>query len=1739
MKCGKEKVESRLPRWEVEYSGFENVTLGGESSIGLEVKALIPSPETKISFSGYEVCSESLVEFISNTGWQLDFDSTEVFPMAAALRVPSPGSYRISFKIETSDRRTNYEYEKGGTIYILVKNDSSIVVDTLPPDGFYPKTAPPPDSIIIDTIGPQGLLKKESPNSETGGPLALLSGDVTIMGTISYIDDIDYHPPEKLHLSGIRVCDFHFVPEGVYIYWTYADENGHYEFTNLPEGMHVIYVKAENNAAWMPNNDGYFENEGVGDVFSAGTYTIDITVRPPEWARILESLYYARKFCNNNFNWTPEKAIKVIYPADGTTYFYPFPWWNEIRIAEGDVWSIRGHYSAAHEYGHYVHDKRNGLSRFISGPDPHYRNSKSPPDFAFMEGWAEFYGEATCLYAYGNYYTDPEYFYQNGGNPYWKDGAEGEHCTHGDSVEGAVMQFHYDIYDGGINNDEGVDALKQKLWDVFSTNPHTISEFKVNWDYLAYPIIDEIYDVNIHPFAYDYNYPVPKPTNLAGGYISGKVHLSWWDNSINEGYFIIYRKASSGGFTKDDIITLLPPNTSLCTDEPSGLGGNYRYAVRALTCDTSAFSNDVEVWVPGIFTSYSGFEPNDPVPYENTDVYRHGVIDDTAKVVEAEQGVDPHQGQRMYKITGYDNEDDNTTYDDVGFKLYDCGIPITRPTFLSFWIFIKDTPEGEEGCGHITVHGYLKHGGQIKSWQTYGYIIDQTSQRINPELHNSPKDEWRQYVFSLYPAAGDTITSLIVAYESNPKSASGKFTAYIDDISITHDFPINNCWYAEVFGNGGPNNENSDPNFELRFDDQHWGVPNPWNPQGPYTRIKVDGHGLSTEPDCWIDSIPSLRLNIHPDVPITAYTNAKWCEYDLSPGVALSFLIKDKLNHCNWLTYSANAPEEWLTGPGWIVGLSGKLFNGSYSPSPCFDEWRLFEEPIYFDYLREYDAAPDYILETRLGHHCRSSQNGLTGGVISPPNFVQPNIFPLVVEVENFIVYVERSSGVDTMYDEEGNIIGIASSVWLEPVDIKTIVFKASVENPIGSGPPPDIGHANLFLSRDGGITFPETLAVNLQLRDSVKVETLSVNDTTKIRVTSYGTFQDTIPCTPSSDCQALLVVYDTLGNLAAATSASWEIPIVSTSPFATRGNSKLVSVENGEVHLVYTASGPTTSGPNPDTSHIYYLHTDDTKPWSSLERVGMGKSVSVDGDVALWLTNDGKGICRARRTGDSWSNTVLMNIPGGNPNINWRCSPPGFVVKNDMVYMAYEFQTIVNPPLIGVRSVRYRTFSLSNPLGYTEETITYRSASSGSQPIHAPVITLDYNRNPHVAWRYGDTCYYAFKDSTWCIESFCSASTDSASPSLVCYGGNKYLLYQNGNNLIRRCGYVDQAGWFSTDTIASAPGLANPDLIEGLGAVWQQSESDTNSVIMSSYWEPRTNTYSGAEQLSPTGIKASYPHGEVWQNSNETKLFAFWTDNNVQSGDGRACYRVAIKQDTFSSIEPYYYLELGREIVSPFTDYRDGFYIFDTRRVDYGEDSLGYEFSHFDLENSYEVLLELYVSGDSGVEWRANLELNDVEEEIAFNANEVTQIERPLPINPDGISRIKLTKLVGDYVPCARIIIYPAGSGSQMIAGGPQEIIDKKLPKVFGLYQNYPNPFRLTTTIKYQLPVETNVSLKIYDVMGRLVRRLVDTKQKPGYYTARWDGKAENGQKAASGVYFYRLETKEYKSTKKVVRLR
>ncbi|KPJ58307.1 MAG: hypothetical protein AMJ46_14400, partial [Latescibacteria bacterium DG_63] len=99
--------------------------------------------------------------------------------------------------------------------------------------------------------------------------------------------------------------------------------------------------------------------------------------------------------------------------------------------------------------------------------------------------------------------------------------------------------------------------------------------------------------------------------------------------------------------------------------------------------------------------------------------------------------------------------------------------------------------------------------------------------------------------------------------------------------------------------------------------------------------------------------------------------------------------------------------------------------------------------------------------------------------------------------------------------------------------------------------------------------------------------------------------------------------------------------------------------------------------------------------------------------------------------------------------------------------------------------------------------------------------------------------------------------------------------------------------------------------------------------------------------------------------------------------------------------------------------------------------------------------------------------------------------------------------------------------AGWQLVEVGRPEVA---LPKVTELHQNYPNPFNAVTNISYSLGEAGNVSLRVYDITGRLVATLVDEPQEAGEHTVTWDASG-----ISSGVYFCKLKTGHFGCVKKL----
>ncbi len=513
--------------------------------------------------------------------------------------------------------------------------------------------------------------------------------------------------------------------------------------------------------------------------------------------------------------------------------------------------------------------------------------------------------------------------------------------------------------------------------------------------------------------------------------------------------------------------------------------------------------------------------------------------------------------------------------------------------------------------------------------------------------------------------------------------------------------------------------------------------------------------------------------------------------------------------------------------------------------------------------------------------------------------------------------------------------------------------------------------------------------------------------------------------------------------------------------------------------------------------------------------------------------------------------------------------SPPAMVVgrnyngTSDSVHITY---SIYNQ---NVDTVYYRIFPLSNPSSGRGTSIT--TLSDTIPPVivigftHDPMGQIIYSI-PGIMWVSGGDIYGTIRlGGNWVapVRVYDSPDNSVKSISADVQGGNCYGTGEEEDTLTNKAkirwgfGYVDTLpgrffGWVSPiQTVDSLIGLPSyPHISRGVAVTYQNPDSEDVFLRFGMLWD---TVWTERQNLSNSDTFSSrYPHTMIYSyddtlsDNSYLNVLTIWTEGDTANNrywiDSKfeTFYRphsiLSAQKDPF--VLPYYYLELGKESSTPFTAYRDTFVTAESyAAADIGLDSLVYYLPFFEQNYNYGMMIELPYLADNTI----ILKTAQLEDTIELHGKGILKYHIPphrLAMRRDEL-RIKLEKLSGQPVACSRILVYQAGlKPVQKTAAGAEEQ-PLSLPGRFALYQNFPNPFRQTTTIKYQLPIETQVSLKIYDVTGRVIRRLVDVEQKPGYYAVHWDGRDDQNRRLATGVYFYRLETKEYKSTKKVVRLR
>jgi hypothetical protein len=111
--------------------------------------------------------------------------------------------------------------------------------------------------------------------------------------------------------------------------------------------------------------------------------------------------------------------------------------------------------------------------------------------------------------------------------------------------------------------------------------------------------------------------------------------------------------------------------------------------------------------------------------------------------------------------------------------------------------------------------------------------------------------------------------------------------------------------------------------------------------------------------------------------------------------------------------------------------------------------------------------------------------------------------------------------------------------------------------------------------------------------------------------------------------------------------------------------------------------------------------------------------------------------------------------------------------------------------------------------------------------------------------------------------------------------------------------------------------------------------------------------------------------------------------------------------------------------------------------------------------------------------------------------------------------------------------------SYSEIVETAVLTIQDDLIPEQFALHQNYPNPFNPTTQIRFDTAENVMVSIKVFDLMGREIKTLLNSDKTAGYHSIQWDATNSIGEGVSAGMYFYTIQAGEYRSTKKMVLLK
>jgi len=650
-----------------------------------------------------------------------------------------------------------------------------------------------------------------------------------------------------------------------------------------------------------------------------------------------------------------------------------------------------------------------------------------------------------------------------------------------------------------------------------------------------------------------------------------------------------------------------------------------------------------------------------------------------------------------------------------------------------------------------------------------------------------------------------------------------------------------------------------------------------------------------------------------------------------------------------------------------------------------------------------------------------------------------------------------------------------------------------------------------------------------------------------------------------------------------------------SGSELATAYNNGLKLIRDGRdwLHAVYRSGN----------SSFYSYSTNGGSSWASRELLGEGGYPALTKDeqdslYVSWIRNGNSEMCwvdtlshlffSLRDQNGTWLPPCTLAIDRSTSSPQVWYSPPSLVVVQHTARVVYE-RTELTIAVPWGWNMLWRlyvgTFPVRNPQAIrwqALDTLYLRNISPPPPTPVSPSVSL-FMGKCHVVWVKQGEVYYREQigDTAWLPILNLSQSPDSASshPSSYLYGNRLSSLWEEAlgsdySVVYYRSRLVGE-DWGGRSLLSGGLTHAHVPSVSGnVVASWGEALDSLNSEIYYTLWDG--SAWSAPENFSNTLTRSSYPHLLYSPDQNGVTLSFLWTEGSLAPYDVR--YGQVFKP--LALPPPWYSADVGKSNPSPFTVDRDGYLVYGSlpyQTIDYDHQKLIYRFPGLDTASHYHLRLVAYFEkkaqgGGADRGGSASSEASDapsdderssalekggpkIKQTILLNGLEVGTMDLEVGIPdtfdimvPDSLVRggtldLVLDKKNGRFACLSEIALYRWRDGGKEVArsqGAPQSGEGVELlPKVYDLYQSYPNPARDGASIRYALPKASQVSLSVYNITGQLIRRLVNTDQKAGYHAVRWDGRDEYGRRVSNGVYLYRMEAGEFRKTRKLVVVR